>query len=145
MDSAGNPVKDGWKGGNLNRLAAADTDDEEEDEGAPDDVNLAETSSAEDKDPYEPSDDTDDEEEMAEFRRQILKSRPFAQPEEPSSDEQAKSRRQIVARPATWQKNAMEEEEVHNDEDDQFDMIINATPDNDRSGIRAKLAQRVGR
>lgn len=93
----------------------------------------------EEVDPYELPPESDDEEEMAELRRRVLQSKPFAD----SDPEDSKMEPERIVKPAsntTPPPPEEEEKEPLSDEnfDDQFDNIMKATPVTDRSGIAAK-------
>ncbi len=143
-DDAGDPIKDDWKGGNVNRRAVIDTDDEnDEDEKGDENASGADKDGSpedeDEKDPYELSDNTDDEEEMAELRRKVLNSKPFSGTAEPESDMPAKARLEKIAPPAPDISRTVDESASEDGEDDdEFDKIMNATPATDRSGIQAK-------
>ncbi|QSZ31174.1 hypothetical protein DSL72_000737 [Monilinia vaccinii-corymbosi] len=103
------------------KKALADDDDEEEEQ--------------EDKDPFAISDDDeDDEEEMAELRRRVLTSKPFANPQNTSQ----KAVPEKISRPVPLKEDSEVEADSDNGEDDEFDNIIDATPVTDRTGILAK-------
>ncbi|KAK8910054.1 hypothetical protein QC760_001032 [Botrytis cinerea] len=115
-----------WKSGNTNhRLPEKQPkkkplpEDEEEDE---------------DKDPFAISDDEDDEEEMAELRRRVLASKPFANPQNANQ----KVAPEKISRPVPLKEDSEVEADSDNGEDDEFDNIIDATPVTDRTGIIAK-------
>ncbi|EON67007.1 hypothetical protein W97_06123 [Coniosporium apollinis CBS 100218] len=136
--------EDAWKGGNLNRVPIDDSDEEDEDEDgegetedkdgeAGEEDNEDET---EDRDPFDLPEESDDEEEMAELRRRVLASRPFANPKDNGKKEPERI-------PQTEPPPAPEEDsdaESGSDigQDDEFDNIIDATPVTDRTGITAK-------
>lgn len=152
---------DMWTNGNMNHRTAVssdeeeDSDEEEEDDdedGSVDGIylgnksekktrteaedNQAEEEKRRNRDPFEISDDSDEEEQMAELRRQVLASKPFTNPLVPS-----KSQPEKIPDP----RNLKEDSEVEPDsdngsegEDDEFDGIINATVVTDRTGIEAK-------
>lgn len=127
---------DAWEGGNMNRRALDDSDDDEEDDD--ENKNSGEEDGEEERDPYGlPPDESDDEEEMAELRRRVLASKPFANPEP-----EAKKQPETIARPEappTLQEDSDAESGSDIDGmDDEFDDIINATPVTDRTGITAK-------
>ncbi|KAH0560039.1 hypothetical protein GP486_003441 [Trichoglossum hirsutum] len=131
-----------WKGGNMNRRPVVDLDGEG-DEEAKDNVRAEVTEhndgseddpEAEERDPFEISDDTEDEEEMADLRRRILNSKPFANP----TDTDQKSALEKVSRPTPQPIEPDVEPDDDNGEDEEFDKIINATPSTDRSGLQAK-------
>ncbi|KAI9779627.1 MAG: ribosome biogenesis protein tsr3 [Geoglossum umbratile] len=134
-----------WKGGNMNRRPVIDLDGEEGDGEDGEDEENPETEHAkindgtddegeEERDPFEISDDTEDEEEMADLRRRILNSKPFANP----SDSGQKPVPEKIARPVPQAIESDVEPGSDNGEDDEFDNIINATPLTDGSGIQAK-------
>jgi len=154
---------DMWKGGNTNhRLPVSsdedddDVDDEEtaEEEEDVDGIYLGNErpkkvpkSSAEqgeeeedkeeaerERDPFDISDDEDDEEEMAELRRRVLASKPFSN----HSDTGQKAAPKRIGRPTPVKDDSDVDPDSDNGEDDEFDNIINATPVTDRIGIQAK-------
>ncbi|KAI9845059.1 MAG: ribosome biogenesis protein tsr3 [Thelocarpon superellum] len=143
-----------WSGGNTNRRVLVDSDEEGADEaqasagkgvGEEGNVNVDEegdeNSEEEDEaqDSLALSEEEDDEEEMAELRRKVLQSKPFAN----LVDEDEKPRPEKMTRPMPQQ---IEEDilpDSDNGEDDDFDNIINATPVSDRSGIQAKQRARA--
>ena len=140
--------EDAWKGGNMNRRPAIDSDDENEDDS---DMQREQNSDSDDEDQddgvgvdrdlLDDSEDADDEEEMAELRRRVLQARPFSNPlhtdDKPSLEK--------VTRP----EKLPEESDVGSGsdiegDDSAFDNIINATPVTDRTGIRAKQRLKGG-
>lgn len=132
-DKAALAEGDAWEGGNLNRRAIDDSDDDEEDEDKED----GEEEEEEERDPYGlPPEESDDEEEMAELRRRVLASKPFANP-----DPEAKEPETIAkpeAPPVLHEDSDAESGSDIDGLDDEFDNIINATPVTDRTGITAK-------
>ncbi|KAH7039119.1 hypothetical protein B0J12DRAFT_580741 [Macrophomina phaseolina] len=124
---------DAWEGGNMNRRALDDSSDDEEDN---EDKEDGEEEEAE-RDPYGlPPEESDNEEEMAELRRRVLASKPFANPEP-----EAKGPEMISAPEAPHALQQDSDAESGSDiegMDDEFDNIINATPVTDRTGITAK-------
>jgi pre-rRNA-processing protein TSR3 len=133
---------DAWGGGNVNQASPVESGsegDNEDDDDNDDDIQL------EERDRFElPPEESDDEEEMAELRRKVLQSRPFALGDH-SDDKPAPQR--IMREPDPGPEPAelkidesdMESDEELQDEDDHdFDNIIKATPVGDRSGIAAK-------
>jgi len=97
----------------------------------------------EDVDPYELPPESDDEEEMAELRRKVLQSKPFAN----DSQEGSKTAVEKISVPppvATAQIPDVVDGDDNDDAlsedglDDEFDNIMNSTPFTDRSGIAAK-------
>jgi len=144
-----------WKGGNTNHRMPVSSDeeddeeedDEEEEEGSVDGIYLgtkpppkkdtskdAETTEEQDRDPFEMSEDSDDEEEMAELRRAVLASKPFSNPTKDAD----KSTPKTIPRPKQTKDDSEVEPDSDNGEDDDFDNIINATPVTDRTGIQAR-------
>ena len=115
-------------------LANEDGEAEDGDENEGDDE--------EEVDPYELPPESDDEEEMAELRRKVLQSKPFAI----DSQESSKAATERISVPSSAEaqiSNAADDE--HDAEalsedglDDEFDNIMNSTPFTDRSGIAAK-------
>jgi pre-rRNA-processing protein TSR3 len=77
-------------------------------------------------------DPSDDEEEMAELRRQVLASKVFSEPSE------AKDRAPPQRLPKQGDTRAAGQSDSNSD-DDEFDRIIDATPLTDKIGINAKL------
>ncbi|KAF2399871.1 putative ribosome biogenesis protein TSR3 [Trichodelitschia bisporula] len=92
-----------------------------------------------DRDPYALPPESDDEEEMAELRRRVLQSKPFA-----SSSSEEKKGPERIARPG-GAKEPVEEERAPSEDglDDEFDNIMKATPFTDRIGIVAKEQARM--
>ena len=131
--------EDAWKGGNMNRRPVFDSDDEEEDDsdapGSSDDD--GEDGGVEVGDPLGMSDQEDDEEEMAELRRRVLASKPFANPS--AEDKKAPER---IARTAPILVDSDSESGSDVGDNDVFDNIIDATPVTDRTGINAKEKSR---
>lgn len=81
---------------------------------------------------------SDDEEEMAELRRRVLASKPFANAA-PPKPKQAESRQMHQEQLLQEDSDAISGSEVGSAADDaEFDNIINATPVTDRTGITAK-------
>ncbi|EER43677.1 RLI and DUF367 domain-containing protein [Histoplasma capsulatum var. duboisii H88] len=138
---------DMWTVGNTNRREISDS----EDEGAEDEEGEVSRGEEEDsgRDPYELSDESDDEE-MAELRRRVLNSRPFTNVTEHEAT--SKSQFEKIKRPETSrsgvagtafgskQTNILAddnngEDSEDNGEDEAFDKIINATITTDRTGI----------
>ncbi|TVY58477.1 Ribosome biogenesis protein TSR3 [Lachnellula cervina] len=146
-DGEDGPETDIWKGGNTNHRAPVSSDEEDEDEdgdgesdeeidgiylGKKPPKNLEEAAE-EDKDPFEISEE-DDEEEMAELRRRVLASKPFSNP----TDTGQKSAPEKISRPVPLKEDSDVEADSDNGDDDEFDNIIDATPVTDRIGIQAK-------
>lgn len=131
-----------WNRGNKNR-EDVDVDDDDDDYGenvdGSDKANDGDEDEDEDgvaiKDPYELSEESDDEEEMAELRRKVLASKPFANPQydEPKAPPERIPRTEP---PPPEDSDAESGSDLGGDEE--FDSIINATPVTDRTGITAK-------
>lgn len=130
---------DPWRGGNMNRRPAIDSDDESE-EGSSE---LDDGGNAEDEggvgvvnDPRALSSDSDDEEEMAALRARVLASKPFSNPK--AND--AKLQPEKISRPVPAQPLKESDAESGSDigDNEAFDNIIDATPVTDRTGIQAK-------
>ncbi|KUI72409.1 Ribosome biogenesis protein TSR3 [Cytospora mali] len=159
---------DMWKSGNVNRRIIPQSDDEEDedgdeeesgeeeededddDDGSVDGIYLGrkpepnQKQSQEDKDPFDITDDSDDEDAaMEEIRRKVLAAKPFANPE----DSEDKKRVETIPRPQQQHdhkqkmkvdSDAEPDSDNGEEEDDEFDSIIAATPMTDRIGL-AKL------
>ncbi|MCJ1381492.1 ribosome biogenesis protein tsr3 [Xylographa soralifera] len=149
-EAEGSGKEDVWKGGNLNRRPMIDSDEEDEDDSDMEKAKAKESDSDEDlgggvgvnKDLLEDLEETDDEEEMAELRRRVLKSRPFANPRQ--EDEKPPPER--ISRPVTLpvDSDAESGSDIGGEDDTAFDNIINATPVTDRTGIQDKQRLRGG-
>ncbi|ESZ89655.1 putative Ribosome biogenesis protein TSR3 [Sclerotinia borealis F-4128] len=148
-----------WKSGNTNHRLPESSEDEDDDDDDDDDEEGKEggdevdgiylgkeqpkrkpladddedEEEQEDKDPFAISDDEDDEEEMAELRRRVLASKPFANPQNTSQ----KAAPEKISRPVPLKEDSEVEADSDNGEDDEFDNIIDATPVTDRTGILA--------
>lgn len=153
-----------WKSGNVNRRAVPESDDDDEDEegesedeedhdddeeGSVDGIYLGKKPESkqkepvvQEKDPFDISDDSDEDAAMEEIRRKVLASKPFANPE----DAGEKKRPETIPRPQHPQNSHQkmkvdsdaEPDSDNGDDDDEFDNIIAATPMTDRLGL-AKL------
>ena len=111
----------------------------------------------EDRDPYELPPESDDEEEMAELRRRVLQSKPFASLNKDDADDRKQPER--VARPASPPPaiakssskdiNGIDEEDLSDGSDsddgldDDFDNVMRRGPVTDRIGINAKQKARA--
>jgi pre-rRNA-processing protein TSR3 len=130
---------------------------EEEGDGAKSDGHVSDgEEEEEERDPYDLPPESDDEEEMAELRRRVLQSKPFAKKgetvdEDEEEDIDAKKAPERIARPEpaappTKAKEQDEEEsgsEAGDGLDDDFDNIMKAGPLTDRTGITAKERARA--
>jgi pre-rRNA-processing protein TSR3 len=160
---------DMWTSGNTNRRrmdssSEEDDDDDddddddgsdEEEEGSVDGIYLGKKlpkpqseEEEEEKDRYAISEDSDDEDTMAEIRRKVLASKTFANP---NPDQQEEKKPATIPNPHQHQQqfkpntnvqpdsdNERSGSDDDGDEDDEFDNIIEATPVTDRIGL-AKL------
>ncbi len=133
---------DAWAGGNVNRRDVLDSDDSD---GKGDDDSQAEDDKEESSLGHgvlldlSEEEEQDDEEEMAELRRKVLASKPFANP---STDE---ARKAPFGQPPSKQLSLQDsdaEPGSDNGEYDDFDLIANATPVTDRTGIVARERQK---
>ena len=147
-ETDGSGKEDMWKGGNSNRRPMIDSDEDDEDDS---DIEKAKDSDTDedldggvgiDKDLLEDLEETDDEEEMAELRRRVLKSRPFANPRR----EDEKPPPEKIARPVPLHVDSDAESgsDSGGEDDNAFDNIINATPVTDRTSIQDKQRSRGG-
>jgi len=146
-DGENGPEADMWKGGNTNHRMPESSDeeaDEDDDEAADENgepvdgiylgQKLPKQATEEvEKDPFDITDDEDEEEQMAELRRKVLASKPFSNPK--ASEKPAPER---ISRPVPVKEDSDMEADSDNGEDDEFDNIIDATPVTDRIGIQAK-------
>lgn len=142
---------DMWKGGNTNHRAPVSSDDEEDDEDGEDGEEVIDgiylgkkppqqfEAPEVERNPFDISDDEDDEEEMAELRRRVLASKPFSNPK----DSEQKKPPEKISRPVPLKEDSDVQPDSDNGEDDEFDNIINATPVTDRIGIQAKERARA--
>lgn len=140
---------DMWTTGNTNRHAFLsdsedDEDDDEDEEGdgdGEDEDGIPRNALQRDNPFPEPEEEDDDEEEMAEIRRKILKSKPFAGTASDDQESEAKTRPTVQPSPAdpTAAKDTYNgsDSDDSNESDAAFDRIINATTSTDRTGIKA--------
>lgn len=139
LEDGGAGNEDAWKGGNMNRRPAFDSDDEDEDDSEAPKSNDedGEDGGVQIGDPLAMSEEEDDEEEMAELRQRVLASKPFSNP---STDDKKPPER--IARPMHAPVDSDSESGSDLDDNDAFDNIIDATPVTDRTGITAKQISR---
>jgi len=143
---AGDVEKDAWQGGNLNRRQLDVSDDEDEDasekqKGSGDDGE--DDDDEEEEEQPELPEMSDDEEEMAELRRKVLQSKPFANPEKKVESGTLPQTEPPPEPELVEDSDALSGSEADADDDDaDFDNIINATPVNDKIGIREKERRR---
>ena len=123
---------DMWAQGNMNRLPRPDSDSGgSENEGGSEEE--SEGGVPTQKDPFDLSEDEDDEE-MAELRRKVLASKPYSNP----AKEDDKALPEKIEAPTTMPSDSDAESGSEIEDDSAFDNIINATPVTDRTGIQAK-------
>jgi len=145
-EGEGSGKEDAWKGGNTNRRPVFDSD--EEDDSDMDDAKESDEEDNQDggvsvdKDLLEDLEETDDEEEMAELRRKVLNSKPFANLQQDND----KVPPEKVARPGPLlvDSDAESGSDIDRGDDAAFDNIIDATPVTDRTGIQAKQRSKGG-
>lgn len=126
-----------WTVGNTNRkLPGSDSEEDEDKDKDGEENSEAENEEdegeQEEKDPYAISDDSEDEEQMAEIRQKILSSKSFQNPIIPD-----KPQPEEIGRPAAVHVDSDAESGTAGSEDEDFDAIIDATPVTDRTGIIA--------
>ncbi|KAF2799481.1 DUF367-domain-containing protein [Melanomma pulvis-pyrius CBS 109.77] len=137
-DKEGGGEEDVWAGGNMNRRVLDDSDDEEDGEGGEEESTPQNS--------YNMPESEDDEEEMAELRRRVLASKPFANP---ASKEDGKKEPERIAgtesTPIKAKDDEVEEEEGSDDDGDdaEFDSFMDAQPTTDRMGIVGKQRQKA--
>ncbi|KAJ4334341.1 ribosome biogenesis protein tsr3 [Ascochyta clinopodiicola] len=139
---------DVWAGGNQNRRVIDESDDDEDDDedGEDDDEDEVDP-----QNPYGLPESDDDEEEMAELRRRVLASKPFANPapkDQDDDDDDTKKAPERIPRtePApAEEENANTSDASNNDaaDDNEFDSFMNAQPTTDRTGIAGKQRQKA--
>lgn len=135
-------TEDAWKGGNLNRHEPADSE-AEEDEGEQDEngTDADEDDEADGFQQPELPEMSDDEEEMAELRRKVLNSKPFASDPRPAMQiTKPEEETRPPSDPSNDESDASSSSGPQDDAD--FDNIINATPVTDRTGINAKQREK---
>jgi pre-rRNA-processing protein TSR3 len=142
--------EDEWAGGNMNRRPIDESDDDDEDGDEDEDEDGDDEDKIDPRNPYNIPESSDDEEEMAELRRRVLASRPFANPG--SKDEDEDDQKKIPERiprtepaPKTTSKDEDENESDppgDDDDNDEFDSFMNAQPTTDRTGITSKQRQK---
>ncbi|KAJ4384452.1 ribosome biogenesis protein tsr3 [Didymella sp. IMI 355093] len=133
---------DVWAGGNQNRRVIDESDDDDDDE---------EDEDEEEVDPRNPYDlpPSDDEEEMAELRRRVLASKPFANPSKNDDSDEEDTKKAPERIPRTEPAPKQDEDEQSNAsnddgaDDDEFDAFMNAQPTTDRTGITGKQRQKA--
>src|SRR5271156_30007 len=137
-----------WAEGNRNRKALTDLSDTENEERSDSEPSENETADSQGvRLELPPDSDEDDEEDMAELRRKILASKPFANPESYASDSallhQEKMKDHEIVRSSELAPADSDAETGSEDEDyEDFDQIANAIPVTDRTGILARERQK---
>lgn len=130
-ESRATTADDMWTSGNTNRIAVSSDSDEDEDKDEDEgDDKESENGEEEEKDPFAISDNSDDEEQMAEIRRKVLNSKSFQNPSIPEKPQPEK-----ISRPEPLPVDSDAESGSADSDDEAFDNIINATPVTDRTGI----------
>ncbi|KAF1966807.1 DUF367-domain-containing protein [Bimuria novae-zelandiae CBS 107.79] len=148
-EKEGGGEDDAWAGGNMNRrqIDFSDDEDEDEEDGEEDGGEGGGGTGA--QNPYNLPESDDDEEEMAELRRRVLASKPFANPAPKEEEEDEK--RQLERIPRTEPAPALKDEKDDDsgsapeggDDDDDFDSFMSAQPTTDRTGIAGKQRQKA--
>ncbi|KAF1843980.1 DUF367-domain-containing protein [Cucurbitaria berberidis CBS 394.84] len=134
--------EDEWAGGNMNRRIideSSDQDEDEEGEGKEDE----DEDEIDPRNPYDLPESSDDEEEMAELRRRVLASKPFANPapKDDEDEDEKKAPERIPRTEPALPSNSKEAKEDDSDPpaedagDDEFDNFMAAQPTTDRTGI----------
>jgi pre-rRNA-processing protein TSR3 len=143
--------EDEWAGGNMNRRIIDESDEDDDDDDDDDDED-EEEEEEEDKidprNPYNIPESSDDEEEMAELRRRVLASKPFANPTPKNDDDEDEDEKKAPERiprtePAPKTSTAQQDEDDSeapegDEDDDEFDSFMAAQPTTDRTGIASK-------
>ncbi|KAF2629988.1 DUF367-domain-containing protein [Macroventuria anomochaeta] len=140
---------DVWAGGNQNRRIIDESDDDDDDDD--DDDEDEDEDEVDPQNPYGLPESEDDEEEMAELRRRVLASKPFANPSSKHTDEDEEDTKKAPERIPRTEPAPTKEEDVDNSDvsnpdgadDDEFDSFMNAQPTTDRTGITGKQRQKV--
>jgi pre-rRNA-processing protein TSR3 len=124
-----------------------DDDEDDDDEDDDDEDEDEEEDQVDPRNPYDLPESSDDEAEMAELRRRVLASKPFANPTPKEEDEEKKAPERIPrTEPAPAQEEDHNDSEASNDreaDDDEFDSFMNAQPTTDRTGIAGKQRQKA--
>lgn len=99
-------------------------------------VSMGDGADQEDKDPFAISDDDeDDDAEMEEIRRKVLASKPFAVSKASSEKKQLETISRPEAQKLQVDSDVQPDSDNGEDEDDEFDNIIDAVPVTDRVGL----------
>jgi pre-rRNA-processing protein TSR3 len=148
VNKEGGTTGDVWAEGNMNRRELLESDNGEDEDGSEgegsEDANTGHGVQLNMPD----SEDEDDGEEMAELRRKVLASKPFANPavdKQPSGDihiPEKQTSPDVVVNTDPLAPDSDAESGTDNEDYDEFDQIANATPVTDRTGLTAKERQR---
>ncbi|KAJ4291141.1 ribosome biogenesis protein tsr3 [Kalmusia sp. IMI 367209] len=119
------------------------SDDEDNEDGENED-----SEEVDKRKPYNLPESEDDEEEMAELRRRVLASKPFANPTPKTEDDEKKPPERIAkTEPAQTATNEDEDSasalEGGDEDDEDFDSFMAAQPTTDRTGITGKQRQKA--
>lgn len=142
--------EDEWAGGNMNRRIIDESDEDEDDD---EDDDEGEEDKIDPRNPYNIPESSDDEEEMAELRRRVLASKPFANPgPKHDEDDEEKKIPERISRtdpaPASTLQPKKDNSDSDNDipgnnPDDEFDSFMAAQPTTDRTGITSTQRQKA--
>jgi pre-rRNA-processing protein TSR3 len=143
--------EDEWAGGNMNRMPIDESDEDDDEDGEEEEDEEDEEDKIDPRNPYNIPESSDDEEEMAELRRRVLASKPFANPGvNDDDDEDDKKAPQRIPRTEPAPKTRVKDDHQddsdrpdNNDEDDEFDSFMAAQPTTDRTGITSKQRQKA--
>jgi pre-rRNA-processing protein TSR3 len=143
--------EDVWAGGNMNRRQIDFSDEEDEEDEAGDKEEEDGVPNIDAQNPYNLPSDDDDEEEMAELRRRVLASKPFANPSSKDVEDDEKKPPERIAKTEPAPTTSKEEEEDDDSDsnpeddglDDEFDNFMSAQPTTDRTGIVGKQRQKA--
>jgi pre-rRNA-processing protein TSR3 len=141
-EKEGGGEEDVWAGGNMNRRVLDDSDDDEdkEDGEGSDEEGIPQNR-------YDMPESDDDEEEMAELRRRVLASKPFANLSSKDEDEKQEPERIVRTEPVPVKEDKKDVQESGSEDDDEdndeFDSFMNAQPTTDRTGIVGKQRQKA--
>jgi pre-rRNA-processing protein TSR3 len=139
---------DVWAEGNMNRRELLESDNGEDENGSEGEESEDANTSHGVQLNMPDSEDEDDGEEMAELRRKVLASKPFANPavdKQPPGDihiPEKQTSPDTVVNTDPLAPDSDAESGTDNEDYDDFDQIANATPVTDRTGLTAKERQR---
>jgi pre-rRNA-processing protein TSR3 len=151
----GGKEEDVWAGGNTNRrqidFSSDEEDEDEEGEDGEKEGNEDGVAKVNHQNPYDIPESSDDEEEMAELRRRVLASKPFANPKnDDEEDDDTKKAPERIAKtepgPASREvddgNDSGSDRENADGADEDFDSFMAAQPTTDRTGIVGKQRQK---